>query len=111
MRKSVKRTIICALGFHSFLRGILCYNRETIGLKTCAYCLKVKEVILVKEVGFGGRASITCSICNLELKDCEHLKGEIYDGKECFGIINDFKLYETSILENPTKPLKEEKSD
>lgn len=55
-------------------------------------------------VSVGGEAeSITCSLCNNEVRavECDHYLGNTYEGKTAIGLINDFKLKELSLTGFP----------
>lgn len=42
-----------------------------------------------------------CSICNLDPVDCDHLPGEMYDGRECVSIITKWEVTAVAIVANP----------
>ena len=44
---------------------------------------------------------LTCTICNEEYEDCEHLKGKPYMGKFCSTIVSDIKLDHVAIVDHP----------
>lgn len=45
-----------------------------------------------------------CSICGLDMRACEHLKGYGYNGKICRGIAKDFELKTVSLVTVPKDP-------
>jgi hypothetical protein len=45
--------------------------------------------------------SQTCSICEKEYEDCEHVKGRPYMGSFCNVILSDFRLDHVAIVDNP----------
>jgi hypothetical protein len=46
----------------------------------------------------------TCSVCNLPYVECNHIAGEVYDGKKCLNRIDGVYLAETSLVEKPIQP-------
>ena len=50
--------------------------------------------------GFTVKSS-ECSICRKEYRDCDHIKGRIYNGEFCTRLINDADLNEVSVVEEP----------
>ncbi|KUN80355.1 hypothetical protein AQJ66_26830 [Streptomyces bungoensis] len=42
-----------------------------------------------------------CSICNLDPEDCDHLPGEMYDGRECRSVITKAEMTALAIVANP----------
>ncbi|MFJ9652881.1 MULTISPECIES: hypothetical protein [Streptomyces griseus group] len=42
-----------------------------------------------------------CSICSLDPDDCDHLPGEMYDGRECLSIITKAEITAIAIVPNP----------
>ncbi|MFI5667734.1 hypothetical protein [Streptomyces sp. NPDC051704] len=42
-----------------------------------------------------------CSICNLDPEDCDHLPGEMYDGRECLSVITKAEITAVAIVANP----------
>jgi hypothetical protein len=51
---------------------------------------------------------LTCSICNRDLRGCEHLSGKLYGGKLCRGVARKFRLQENgnvgSLVSVPRDP-------
>jgi hypothetical protein len=47
----------------------------------------------------------TCSICNKDYVDCNHIGSEIYDGKECTIRIDKILIADCSVVKNPVQPL------
>src|ERR1700749_2513574 len=43
----------------------------------------------------------TCSICDSDYGDCDHLKGKVYMGEICGQVVRDAKLLEVSIVPKP----------
>lgn len=85
-------------------------------LKARAYMVRTKnnEALIAeidggikKEVSVGcAMAKCTCSICGKDMKrfSCEHIKGKIYDGKQCYGILdNPTDAYEWSFVAVPAQ--------
>jgi hypothetical protein len=46
----------------------------------------------------------TCSICNGQYVDCNHIAGQLYDGEECTNRIEGVSLAETSLVSKPVQP-------
>lgn len=42
-----------------------------------------------------------CSICNLDPEDCDHVPGEMYDGRECVSVITKAEPTAVAIVANP----------
>lgn len=42
-----------------------------------------------------------CSICNLDPEDCDHVPGEMYDGRECMSVITKAEATAVAIVANP----------
>ncbi|NCS94529.1 MAG: hypothetical protein GW761_12090 [Leptospira sp.] len=42
-----------------------------------------------------------CSICKENIKLCDHKAGSFYNGIRCIGIVEDFELITSDIVENP----------
>ncbi|MFF7492711.1 MULTISPECIES: hypothetical protein [Streptomyces] len=42
-----------------------------------------------------------CSICNLDPEDCDHLPGEMYDGRECVSVITKAEVTAVAVVANP----------
>lgn len=64
-----------------------------------------------EEFGEGVYASVefkfkeeTCSICENDIRGCEHIKGEVYRGRICKGIKKNPELQTVSLVENPFDP-------
>jgi len=59
-----------------------------------------------KEVSVGcAVAQCACSICGKELRVCGHRKGQIYEGKRCFGeLLHATDAYEWSFVAVPAQP-------
>lgn len=46
-----------------------------------------------------------CSICGLEPRDCDHIKGRAYDGAVCYRIIKQVReILEVSFVARPAQP-------
>jgi hypothetical protein len=45
-----------------------------------------------------------CSICHQEPEDCDHIKGQLYDGQLCVRIIKRLDLMEVSFVGRPAQP-------
>ena len=60
---------------------------------------------IVKEVSVGCSVKqCTCSICGKELNFCQHRKFKDYDGKTCYGILDDITdAYEVSFVAVPAQ--------
>lgn len=43
----------------------------------------------------------TCSICNIDYADCNHISGKKYNGKSCNNYIVEADLIEVSIVKEP----------
>ena len=67
--------------------------------------IKLIETGIVKEVSVGCSVrKCTCSICGKELKSCLHKKFKEYDGKPCYGILDDVTdAYEVSFVAVPAQ--------
>jgi len=42
-----------------------------------------------------------CSICNINIKACDHIPGNLYDGRYCKEVIVDFELRGADFVESP----------
>lgn len=75
------------------------------GLKGHASRLDAIERILFPRQVFFSTGMIVkaseCSICGKEYRDCEHIKGRIYNGEFCTRGIKDCELQEVSVVEDP----------
>lgn len=75
------------------------------GLKEHAARLDATERILFPRQVFFSTGMIVksseCSICGKEYRDCEHVKGRIYNGEFCTRCIKDCELKEVSVVEDP----------
>ena len=49
--------------------------------------------------------SATCSVCNSDYVDCNHIAGRKYDGMKCGVRIDGIDLAEISIVKDPVQPL------
>jgi hypothetical protein len=68
------------------------------------YLENVEKVLFPKLAFFSIGATVTnatCSICEAEIGDCEHISGRAYMGKLCTNDINSLILKETSLVETP----------
>jgi hypothetical protein len=45
-----------------------------------------------------------CSICHKDPEDCDHIKGQLYDGERCVRIIKRADLMEVSLVGRPAQP-------
>lgn len=63
------------------------------------------ETGIVKEVSVGCSVrKCTCSVCGREIKFCQHKKFKEYDGKTCYGILDDVTdAYEVSFVAVPAQ--------
>lgn len=60
----------------------------------------------LKGLSIGGIVTkSTCSICNADYVDCNHITGDSYNGKECVNEIREFLIAEISIVREPVQPL------
>lgn len=64
------------------------------------------EAGILKEVSVGVSVrNMFCSVCGKPMRDCEHRKGETYDGVECIGILDEPEdAYEFSFVAVPAQP-------
>lgn len=85
-------------------------------LKARAYMVRTKNnEALIEEIDGGIKKEVsvgcamnkcTCSVCGKDMKDfsCEHIKGKTYNGKLCFGILdNPTDAYEWSFVAVPAQ--------
>ena len=42
-----------------------------------------------------------CSVCQQDIKGCDHIPGHLYAGVRCFGIVQDMDLESISVVMNP----------
>ena len=47
---------------------------------------------------------IECSVCGKDIRECNHLKGRVYNGEYCCGIVKDMEIKAASIVTNPMDP-------
>jgi len=89
-------------------------NRRYLFLKAYAYMMKTSanesliadiEGGIKKEVSIGCSVKERlCSICSESLGTCNHIKGEMYAGKKCCGILNEpTDAYEWSFVAVPAQ--------
>ncbi len=91
-------------------------GEEYTALKARAYMLRTDEnASLIKEIEGGIKKEVSvgcamkeciCSICGKDMKKhlCEHIKGKVYDGKLCHGILrNPTDAYEWSFVAVPAQ--------
>lgn len=45
-----------------------------------------------------------CSICGRDPRECPHVTGRKYDGKDCTRVVEDVELIEVSIVNQPAQP-------
>ena len=92
------------------------YGEKYTALKARAYMVRtdsnadlIKEIEggIKKEVSIGCAADkILCSICgkNMKAHECSHIKGKVYKGKLCYGILSDISdAYEWSFVAVPAQ--------
>ena len=92
------------------------YGEKYTALKARAYMIRtdsnadlIKEIEggIKKEVSIGCAADkILCSICgkNMKAHECSHIKGKVYKGKLCYGILSDISdAYEWSFVAVPAQ--------
>lgn len=83
-------------------------------LKGCAYMMRTPQNEgLIAEIEGGIKKEVSvgcsvrerlCSICGGELGSCNHIKGEIYGGKVCCGVLNEpTDAYEWSFVAVPSQ--------
>ncbi len=49
----------------------------------------------------GMLAEFKCSICELDIKDCAHIRGRVYRGRLCYHIATSVEILEFSIVAEP----------
>jgi hypothetical protein len=92
------------------------YGEPYVCLKAKAYIPRTsKNADLIADIDAGikkevsvscAAAGYTCSICGSDMKynNCSHIRGEIYDGKTCCGILSDITdAYEWSFVAIPAQ--------
>lgn len=91
------------------------YGASYMALHAKAYIIKTDATApIIAEIESGTKKEVSiacaveeliCSICgkNIKKHQCEHTKGEVYDGKLCYGILhNPTDAYEWSFVEEIT---------
>lgn len=90
--------------------------QESIGIAlrgnpgASAYQVYAKRLGLIEAVVFPPQSFVSvgmvihkseCSICGLDLEDCDHVPGRLYLGDLCYQIVKDAKLVEVSHVDDP----------
>jgi len=85
--------------------------KDEKGLRLNDVQITHKRTLKLMEEGELGGLSVgvlihdsTCLICNRQYVDCNHIAGQLYDGKECTNRIEGVSLAETSLVKKPVQP-------
>lgn len=80
-----------------YLEGLQITDPEVQSLVENGYLTGVSVAGIVKKS--------TCSVCNSDYIECNHIAKKIYGGKECLVRIDDFAIAEFSLVKDPIHPM------
>jgi hypothetical protein len=80
-----------------YLEGLQITDPEVQKLVENGYLTGVSVAGIVKKS--------TCSVCNSDFIECNHIPKKVYNGKECLVRIDDFAIAEFSLVKDPIHPM------